>query len=194
MLNALWEFWQKSPRKPVGPTSHKSLLDLLPPTRALIVKEGDKPIIPSLLVPKQAVRNISAKFAPRELPKSAELSTEVGDMEVDSVSPEGFFTFNNTQEDLVTPSTTEEARRKARESILAAEAEAVGKATPQEPVPPLQELPPLEEKPFKDWQLPKRPRVEREDGASSGEEGEEEEEMGPMFTAETLIPGPEVSG
>ncbi|VDK39795.1 unnamed protein product [Taenia asiatica] len=181
------------PRKPFGPTSHKNLLDLLPPTRALIVKEGDKPIIPSLLIPKQAVRNVPAKSAPMKPPKTAELSPEVGDMEVDATSPEGFFNFNSTQEDSVTPSTTEEARRKARESILAAEAEAAGKPTPQEPVPLSQELPPLEEKPFKDWQLPKRPRVERENGASSEEEGgeDEEEEMGPMFTAETFIPGPE---
>ncbi|KAL5105975.1 Proline-rich protein PRCC [Taenia crassiceps] len=186
------EVVKRPSRKPVGSSSHKSLLDLLPPTRALIVKEGDKPIIPALLVPKQAFRNIPPKPAPPKSPKTAELSAEVGDMEVDVTSPGGFFTFNSTQEDSVTPLTTEEARRRARESILAAEAEVAVKAMSQEPVPSLQELPPLKEKPFSDWQLPKRPRVEREGDASGEEEGEEaEEEMGPLFTAETFIPGPE---
>ncbi|EUB54872.1 hypothetical protein ECG_07710 [Echinococcus granulosus] len=180
---------KRPPRKAVGSTSHKSLLDLLPPTRALIVREGDKPIIPSLLVPKQAIQSIPTKPAPAKSPRTPELSVEVGDMDYDTASPEGFFTFNGTQEDSVLPSNADEARRRARESILAAEAAAVGNTTPQETVPLPQELPPLEEKPFKDWQLPKRPRVEREEGASS-EEGEEEE-MGPMFTAETFIPGPE---
>ncbi|VDM34193.1 unnamed protein product [Hydatigera taeniaeformis] len=181
----------KKSRVPIGPTLHKGLLDLLPPTRALIVKEGDKPIIPSLLVPKQAVRKIPAKPAPQNPLPLTESYPGVIDTEDDPTSPNGFFSFNDNQDDSVLPSTTEEARRRARESVLATEAAAASRFTPQATAPSSQELPPLEEKPFKDWQLPKRPRMEHEEGAGSEEEAEEAEDMGPMFTAETFIPGPE---
>ena len=112
--------------------------------------------------------------------------------EDDKALPGSFFSFTSTHE---TPDSTatEEVRRKARESILAAKANAtmaapVGPTLPPESGPSGAELPELKEKPFKDWELLKRPRVENEEA----EADDADEELEPVFTEETFIPGPEV--
>lgn len=112
-----------------------------------------------------------------------------------SAAPESFFSFNPAQEAPTDSTAAEELRRKARESILAAEAvaaaaAAVGPSLPQESSSSGTGLPELKKKPFEEWELHRRPRPENEEL----ENEDADEEMEPVFTEETFIPGPEVGG
>nr|CDS25560.1 Mitotic checkpoint protein PRCC C terminal [Hymenolepis microstoma] len=176
--------------------SSKSLLDLLPPTRSLIVREGDKPVISQSLVPRQAVRKLPP---PKPLPsKPAGPIVDFDDEILDELpSKNSFFTFEAVEEPSASALSAEEVRRKTREAILASEASAKSSTELTAPQGPSSStssdgtyLPPLKEKPFSELELQKRPRAQEQQGDSDGEfEHENEEE--PLFTAETFIPGPE---
>ncbi|KAM7534574.1 hypothetical protein Aperf_G00000108982 [Anoplocephala perfoliata] len=166
--------------------SAKSLLDLLPPTRSLIVREGDKPVLSSHLIPRQAVRK--PPLLKPLASKTSETAVESNDEDFDneSTSTAGFFTFDASQKSSTNPISTEEVRQNARVSVLASKA-AVEATVAQKPSSTSAEnLPSLKEKPFKDWELQKRPDIQRGD---SDDEFEKETES--MFTAESFIPGPE---
>lgn len=164
---------------------------MLPPTRSLIVREGDKPVLSSPLIPRQAARKPSL---PKSLTfKSSESVIECDDeyFDNDSTSTGSFFTFDASQGFSAPPISTEEVRQNARVSVLASEAslKAAAKASvaQESGSTSADNLPLLKEKPFKEWELQKRPNVQQGDS-----EEEFEKESGPMFTAESFIPGPEV--
>ncbi|VDO05808.1 unnamed protein product [Rodentolepis nana] len=178
------------------PKSSKSLLDLLPPTRSLIVREGDKPVLSQRLVPRQATRRPPP---PKPLPSKpagpiAEFDEEILD---ELPSANSFFTFEAAVEPSASTLSAEEIRRKTREAILASEASAMSSTESTVAQGPSSStstsgnyLPPLKEKPFSELELQKRPRAQQQQGDSDGEFAHEDEEE-PLFTAETFIPGPE---
>lgn len=175
---------------------------MLPPTRSLIVREGDKPVISQPLIPRQAFRKAPA---PKPAPsKYVGPAVEIDDdFDVDLPSANSFFTFEAAKEAPDATLSAEEVRRKAREAILASEATAKTfseASTSQGPSSSSvlasssmshNNLPPLKEKPFTEWELQNRSCVHQH--GDNDDEFQHEDEEEPMFTAETFIPGPEVS-
>ncbi|VDL64009.1 unnamed protein product [Hymenolepis diminuta] len=170
--------------------SSKSLLDLLPPTRSLIVREGDKPVISQPLVPRQVARNPPPTKTPSSKPAEAVAEFEEENLDDDLSSTNSFFTFGAAKKPLASTLSAEEVRRKAREAILASEATATQRLSSTSSTGCY--LPSLKEKPFSERELQKGLLNQQQQG-DSYQEFEHENEEEPMFTAETFIPGPEVS-
>ncbi|KAM3187168.1 hypothetical protein ACTXT7_002822 [Hymenolepis weldensis] len=170
--------------------SSKSLLDLLPPTRSLIVREGDKPVISQPLIPRQAARNPPPTKTPSSKPAGAVGEFEEENLDDDLPSANSFFTFGTAKKPSASTLSAEEVRRKAREAILASEATVAQR--PSSTSSTGYYLPSLKEKPFSEWELQKGPRSQPQQGGDSDQKFEHEIEEEPMFTAETFIPGPEL--
>lgn len=143
------------------------------------------------LVPRQVARNPPPTKTPSSKPAGAVVEFEEEDLVDDLPSANSFFTFGAANKPSASTLSAEEVRRKAREAILASEATSTQR--PSSTSSTAYDLPLVKEKPFSEWELQKGLRNQQQQGGDSDQEFERENEEEPMFTAETFIPGPEVS-
>uniref|UniRef100_A0A5K3FI40 RRP7 domain-containing protein n=1 Tax=Mesocestoides corti TaxID=53468 RepID=A0A5K3FI40_MESCO len=171
---------KKPVQKPGSGSGAKGLLDVLPPPRALIVREGDKPIMPSM-IPQQVKRLVKNK----PVEKPAIVDDEQWDVEDEGDVSGGFFSFYDAKEDAEKAAADVEAVRRQTQKTLV-EASSRHQPIPASAGPPEEAThecpPPQVVKPFKDSELPKPPGL-------YGDEIDEDVES--VFTEETFIPGPE---